>query len=328
MRAIVIPEMGDPDVLRLVDLDEPQPGTGQVSIQVAYVGVNYVDILARKRGYRVDRYPFVPGMEVSGHIRALGEGVEGFHVGQPVAAMITNGGYAEVAIASADLTVPLDGAHGQLDLAAAAASQVVMATAYDLLVNLARVRAGETVLIHAASGGVGNAACQLAHALGAGTVVGTVGSERKIAAAKANGFDQVVLREGFVDAVRALIKGRGVDVILDAAGEPTRSQSLSLLAPFGRLVIFGSASGAPDAPIAPGALIAGTKGVLGYSLSSLIHSDPKHVAANLREAFELIRTERARIVISDTLPLEQAALAHQRFEQGANTGKLLLRIEP
>ncbi len=109
---------------------------------------------------------------------------------------------------------------------------------------------------------------------------------------------------------------------------PTRSQSLCLLAPFGRLVIFGSTSGAPDTSIAPGALIAGSKGVLGYSLTSLIHSDPKHVAANLREAFELIQTERVRIAISDALPLEHALLAHQRFEQGANTGKLLLRIEP
>lgn len=328
MRAVVIPSLGEPEVLTLREMPDPHPGPQQVSIRVAYAGVNYADIMDRQRGYHVDHFPYVPGLEVSGYIHELGEGVEGLREGQAVAAFVKSGGYAELALAQADLTFPLESPHGQLDLAVAAGFLTVVPTAYDVLVHVARLQAGEAVLIHSAAGGVGSVAGQLARSLGAGLVLGTVGSAQKVASAHSFGYDHVFLRDGFVEAVQSVTKGRGVDVVLDAAGEPTRSQSLSLLAPFGRLVHFGNASGNPDVPIAPGMLLTGNKGVLGYSISNLSRVDPKHLVATARRAIDLLVTGQIRIAITETLPLEQAALAQRRIEGNTSTGKLLLRVQP
>jgi NADPH2:quinone reductase len=327
MRAIVITRVGGPEVLTVCEMPDPHPGPQHVGIRVAYAGVNYADIMDRQRGYHADYFPYVPGLEVAGYIDELGEGVEGLRVGQPVAAFVKNGGYAERALARAELTFPLDGAHGQLDMAVAAAFPAVTLTAYDVLVHAARLRAGETVLIHAAAGGVGIVAGQLARSLGAGLVLGTVGSASKIAYARRFGYDHVVLRDGFVEAVRAVTDGRGVDVALDAAGEPTRGQSLSLLAPFGRLVHFGNASGNPDVPFAPGVLLTGNKGIIGYSITNLSRVAPGHLAATARRAIDLLVPGQIHIDITDMLPLEQAALAHRRMESDSHTGKLLLRVQ-
>lgn len=328
MRAIVIPMVGGPEVLEMREMPDPQPGPGEVRIRVAYAGVNYKDIMDRSRGYHGDRFPYVPGVEVSGRIDALGEGVTGLHEGQPVAAFIRDGGYAESALAPTDLTFPLDGAHGPLDMATAAAFPAVMLTAYDLLVHVARLAAGETVLVHSAAGGVGSVAGQLARTLGAKLVLGTVGSAQKIAYAQSFGYDHVFPRDGFVEAVRAVTDGRGVDAVLDASGEPTRSQSLSLLAPFGRLVVFGNAGGSPDVPFAPGPLLSGNIGVLGYSITNLSREHRGHLAVTARRAIDLLTAGQIRIDITETLPLEQAALAHQRMESAAHTGKLLLGVQP
>lgn len=326
MRAIVVPMVGGPEVLTRRELPDPQPGPRQVSIRVAYTSVNYIDIMARQRGYRIEQFPYVPGLEIAGYIYELGEQVEGLRVGQSVAAFVNGGGYAELALAEADLTIPLESEHGQLDMTTAAAFPMVATTAYDTLVNVARLQAGETVLIHAAAGGVGSVAGQLARVLGAGRVLGTVGSAQKIASAQSSGYDQVFLRDGFVESIRSVTEGRGVDIVLDAAGEPTRSQSLSLLAPFGRMVHFGNASGNSDVPIAPGTLLAGNKGVLGYSLSNLRQDNHKHLVATAQRAIDLLVTGQIHIAITDTLPLEQAAAAHQLMESNANTGKLLLQV--
>jgi len=328
MRAIVIPMVGGPDVLTLSEMPDPHPGRQQVSIRVAYAGVNYADIMDRQRGYHADQFPYVPGLEVAGYIAELGEGVEGLREGQRVAAFVKNGGYAELVLAQAELTFPLDNPHGQLDMTAAAAFPAVMLTAYDVLVHVARLQAGETVLIHAAAGGVGSVAGQLARSLGAGLVLGTVGSARKIAYAHSFGYDHVFLRDGFVEAVRSVTDGQGVDVALDAAGEPTRGQSLSLLAPFGRLVHFGNASGNPDVPLAPQTLLAGNKGVMGYSITNLSRVRPTHLAATARRVIDLLMTGQIRIDVTDTFPLEQAALAHHRMESDTHMGKLLLRVQP
>lgn len=136
------------------------------------------------------------------------------------------------------------------------------------------------------------------------------------------------MREGFVEAVRVVTEGRGVDVVLDAAGEPTRSQSLSLLAPFGRLVHFGNASGNPEVAIAPGILLKDNKGILGYSIGNLSRVDPKHLAASAQRALDLLITGQIRLDITEVLPLEQAARAHQRMESTTNTGQILLKVQP
>jgi NADPH:quinone reductase len=327
MRAIVMSSFGEPDVLVLREMPDPHPGPLQVSIRVAYVGLNYADTLARRNRYRAIELPFVPGMEVSGYIHEIGEGVEGFREGQPVTAFTLQGGYAEIALAQADLTFPLDGAHGLLDMATAAAFPAVLPTAYDMLTYSAHLQAGETVLIHSAAGGVGGVAGQLARYMGAGLVLGTVGSEQKIAYAQSAGYDHIFLRDTFVESIQAVTAGRGVDVVLDPSGEPTRSQSLRLLAPFGRLVVFGYASGNPDVPIEPGVLMAGNKAVVGYSISALNKTNPEHLAATIRRAIDLLVEGHIHIDITDTLPLEQAAIAHRRMESNATTGKLLLRVK-
>lgn len=326
MRAIIIPEFGGPDVLTLREVPEPRPGPQQVAIRVAYAGVNFAEIMARQRGYMVDQLPFIPGEEVAGYVHALGEGVTGFSHGQPVAAFTSHGGYAEVAVAPAALTFSLDGLAKTIDLATAAGFPAIMPTAYDLLVHVARLQRGETVLIHAAAGGVGTIAGQLAHRIGAQSVFGTVSTAKKAAYAQHFGYDEVFLREDFAAAVRAATQNRGLDVILDAAGEPVRSQSLSLLAPFGRLVIYGNASGNPDVAIAPGTLLKHNIAVMGYSITNLSRVDPQHVATNARQVLDLLATEQIRLDITDILPLAEAARAHHLMENGEAMGKLLLQV--
>ena len=220
MRAIVINEFGGPDVLKLREISAPQPGPGQVAIQVAYAGVNYAETMARRGGLHSGLLPFVPGLEVSGHVLALGEGVEGLRIGQPVAALTGNGGYAEVALAPAIFTFPLDISSGTVDLMTAAGFPTIVPTAYDLLVHVARLQQGEVVLIHAAAGGVGIIAGQIARHLGAGHVIGTVSTPAKAAYASAFGYNTVILYDDFEQSVRELTNGRGVDIVLEAVGEP------------------------------------------------------------------------------------------------------------
>lgn len=327
MRAVVFSDYGDAEVLELRDVPEPQPAAGQVSIRVAYASVNYADIMARRGQYHVPHLPAVPGFEVSGSVHALGERVRGLRVGQPVSALTLVGGYAEFVLASAALTIPLDGFRKEIELTQAAAFPAVSITAYHLLADVARIRAGETVLIHAASGGVGSVAIQIARHLGAGQIIGTVGGQEKLTYAQSLGYDRVVLRTNFVQEVQQLTEGRGVDIILDAAGEPTRSQSLTVLAPLGRLVIFGNASAQPDLPLMPTDLLANNRAVLGYSISGLIRTAPQVVAATARQAFALLANGQARINAIRILPLEQAAEAHRLIEAGNATGKLLLQVQ-
>lgn len=330
MKASVITEFGGPEVLQVRDLPVPEPGPGQVAIRVAYAGVNYAETMARRGGLHSGQPPFVPGLEVSGHIQALGAGVEGLRVGQPVAALTGMGGYAEVALASTVFTFPLDSAGAPLDLATAAAFPTIVPTAYDLLVSVARLRQGESVLIHAAAGGVGTVVGQLARHLGAGLVIGTVSRPGKRDYARAFGYDHVILRADFLQETRELTQGRGVDIVLEAIGEPVRSQSLAILAPFGRLVVFGNSNddqGRPQSlPLNPGAALTENKAIMGYSLGNLSQTAPQLLAASAQQALKLLVQAPLKLDITAVLPLEQAGEAHRRLESGETTGKLLLRV--
>lgn len=331
MQAVVVNEFGGPEVLKIQEIPTPVPGPGQVAIQVAYAGVNYAEIMARRGGIHKGLLPFVPGLEVAGHILTLGEGVEGLQVGQPVAAFTISGGYAEVALAHAVYTFPLDRASSTIDLATAAGFPTIVPTAYDLLVRVARLQQGEGVLIHAAAGGVGIIAGQIARHLGAGLVIGTVSNPRKAAYASTFGYDKVVLYDKFEQSVRELTNGHGVDIVLEAVGEPIRSQSLAILAPFGRLVIFGNASNstgkALDIPLEPGAFLSENKAIMGYSIGTLSQSAPHLLAATARRALDLVAQSQVKIDITDILPLSQASEAHRRLESRNTTGKLLLRVQ-
>ncbi len=189
MRAVEIQEYGGPEVLRVVEAEVPTPGPGQVSIDVAYTGVNFADLKARADGYRVPALPFVPGLEVSGHVRALGAGVTGLAVGQEVAALTQGGAYADVVAADAVTVFPLPPG---VDLRTGATlPPAVPPTAYALIHTVGRLQPGETVLVQGAAGGVGTVLGQLASAAGAGAVLGVVSSAAKAAYAREHGYDEV-----------------------------------------------------------------------------------------------------------------------------------------
>ncbi|MGW4499333.1 quinone oxidoreductase family protein [Micromonospora sp. NPDC004336] len=317
MKAITIPEFGAADVLRLDEVKIPAPGRGQVAIDVAYAGANFAEILYR-RGVVDVPLPFVPGIEVSGRIRALGEGVEGLSVGQPVAALtiVDGGGYAEVVVTSADLVAPLDGLGLDLDVAAALPSNST--TAFLVLDRVARIEPGDRVLVHAAAGGVGSQLGQAARLLGADRVVGTVGSEAKIAAAEGFGYDEVILRDQLADAGE-------FDIVVDMVGGPARRASLDRLAPMGRLIVMGNASGAEDVAIPANELWFTNKTVSGFNLAAFSATFPAEAGRALRRAVTAAAAGDLRVRV-DVLPLDQAVEAHRRIESGATTGKLVLDV--
>lgn len=317
MKAVTIPEFGEADVLRLDEVKVPEPGRGQVAVDVAYAGANFAEILYRQGLVDVP-LPFVPGIEVSGRIRALGAGVEGLAVGQSVAALtiVESGGYAEVATAPADLVVPLDGTGLGLDAAAALPSNST--TAFLVLDRVARLEPGESVLVHAAAGGVGGQLGQVARLLGAGRVVGTVGSRAKIETALRLGYDEVVLRDE--------VAGTGeFDVVVDMVGGPVRRSSLDRLAPMGRLVVMGNASSAADVEISANELWLTNKTVTGFNLAAFSAAFPEEAGRALRRAVEAASRGDLRVQ-TEVLPLGRAAEAHRRIESGATTGKLVLDV--
>ncbi|MFC8131870.1 zinc-binding alcohol dehydrogenase family protein [Streptomyces sp. NPDC057302] len=319
MKAVTIPSFGAADVLRLAEVKIPEPGPGQVSIDVAYAGANFAEVLYRQGVVDVP-LPFVPGIEVSGRIRALGPGVEGLSVGQPVAALtiVDSGGYAEVVTTSADLVAPLDGYDLSLETAAALPSNST--TAFLVLDRVARIEPGESVLVHAAAGGVGSQLGQAAQQLGAGRVVGTVGSAAKIETARAFGYDEVVLRDSLADAGE-------FDVVVDMVGGPARRSSLDLLALMGRLVVMGNASGAEDVALSSNELWFAGKTVSGFNLAAFSAAFPAQAGRALRRAVAAAAAGQMKVQV-EALPLEQAAEAHRRIESGSTTGKLVLGIDP
>ena len=327
MKAVVIPQFGAADVLEVREMPVPEPGPGEVAIDVAYAGVNYAEVLYRK-GIADVPLPFIPGIEVSGTIRALGAGVNGLQVGQPVAALtiVKSGGYAEVVVTTAALTFPLDELPGSVGLVTAAAFPSNTTTAYSILSELARIEAGQTVLIHAAAGGVGSALGQVARTLGADNVIGTVGSAEKIDYARSLGYTHVLLRQNFAEQVHNVTAGKGVDIVVDPVGGSARTESLELLRPFGRLVAMGNASNAEDVAISSNHLWLTNKAVLGFNLAAYSAAFPESVNRAGRGALDLVAHGNVRVEVTDVLRLEEASEAHRRIEQGATVGKLVLRV--
>jgi NADPH2:quinone reductase len=323
MHAVLVEQYGGPEALALVERPEPVPGAGRVAIEVAYAGVNYADIMARRDGYMVPELPFVPGLEVSGTVKALGPGAAGFEVGQPVAAFMATGGYAQVALAEVGSVYALpQGA----DLREAATWLAVLPTAHALIREIGRLAAGESVLVHSAAGGVGTAVGQLARALDASAVYGVVSSGEKVAHALKFGYDRVFVGEEFAAGVAEATGGRGVDLILDPVGGDTLRTSLGLLARFGRLVSFGNAGGQEPWQVEPGDLYPKSRGVFGFSMRTFGREDP----AGLRRVTERAIREAAEagieLPITAEFPLERAAEAHRLIESRSTTGKLVIRV--
>lgn len=320
MRAVVVTRHGGPEVLEARDLPASQPGPGEVLVDVAAVGVNYIDVYHRTGLYPTTP-PFVPGMEGAGTVAALGEGVTGVRVGDTVAWASTLGSYAEQVVVPAERAVPVpDG----LAVEDAAAVMMQGMTAHYLTHDTYRVQPGDTVLIHAAAGGVGLLLIQLVKLLG-GRVIGTVSTPEKETLARAAGADEVIryTQVDFAAEARRLTGGTGVAAVYDSVGEATFDGSLASLRPRGMLVLYGQSSG----PVPPMDLQRLNDG------GSLVVTRPSlaHYTATREELLERagavlgwVSTGQLAVRVGHRYPLEQAATAHADLQARRTTGKLLL----
>jgi NADPH2:quinone reductase len=324
-KAIVINQTGGPEVLRWVDYDPGQPGPGEVRLRHEAVGLNFIDVYHRTGLYPLPSLPAVPGMEGSGAVEAVGDGVTEVAEGDRVAyAGLPPGAYAQVRLIPADRLVKLP---ESITTRQAAAMMLQGMTARYLLRGCFDVKAGDTILIHAAAGGVGSIVCQWAKHLGA-TVIGTVGTEEKAAKATENGCDYPVLykKEEFVARVKEITEGKGVDVVYDSVGQATFMKSLDCLRPLGTMVSFGQSSG-PVAPLELGLLSA--KGSLFLTRPSLMTYTAKRedLLTHARDLFEVVEKGGVKVEIRQTFPLSDAARAHRDLEGRRTTGSSILLPE-
>lgn len=320
MKAIQIHQNGGPEVLTLGEVAPRAPGTDEVRIRVRAAGVNFIDVYHRSGLYK-NALPFTPGVEGAGVIEALGEGVEGFAVGDRVAWCMSPGGYAESATIPARSVVKLPDAVS-FDLGAAAMLQGL--TAHYLVKSTFALQPGQTALVHAAAGGVGLLLVQMAKAIGA-VVIGTTSTEAKAQLVRRAGADHVVryTEEDFVAAVKERTGGKGADVVYDSVGATTFEGSLQSLRPRGMMVSFGQSSG-PVQPIAP--LILSTNGSLYLTRPNLAHYmlDRAEVEWRTGELFAMIASGKLDVRVDARYPLAEAAQAHIALESRKTAGKLIL----
>lgn len=321
MRAVVVREQGGPEVLKLVERENPEPGEGQVRVDVRAAGVNFIDIYQRSGQYPVET-PFVMGMEGAGTVSALGPGVEGVAVGDAVAwAMVPGTGYAEQAVVPAARVVPVPAG---LDPETAAAVLLQGMTAHFLTESTFPAREGQTALVHAAAGGVGLLLCQMLAAKGV-RVIGTTSTPEKAELARGAGAADIVFyrEQDLVAEVRRLTGGDGVHVVYDGVGASTFDAGLQVLRPRGMMVLFGASSG-PVPPIDPQVL--NQRGSLFLTRPSLLHhlADREELLARAGDVLGAVAEGRLDVRIGGRYPLADAAQAHRDLASGTTTGKLLL----
>lgn len=322
VKAIKIYETGGPEVLLWEDYDPGRPGSGEVLIRHEAVGLNFIDVYNRTGLYPLPALPATPGMEGAGIVEAIGEDVTEVEVGdRAVYAGLPPGAYAEVRLIPADRLVKLP---ESISARQGAAMMLQGMTARYLLHGCYRVKAGDTILIHASAGGVGLIVCQWARHLGA-TVIGTVGSPEKAELACSLGCDYAILymEEDFVSRVKDITQGRGVDVVYDSVGQSTFMKSLDCLRPMGMMVSFGQASG----PIPSFDLgILAVKGSLFLTRPSLMTYTAKRedLLAHAKDLFEVVEKGAVKIEIKQIYPLAEAARAHRDLEDRKTTGSTVL----
>lgn len=324
MKAIEVSHYGGPEALQVVEKPRPEPGQGQVLIEVKAAGINFADLLSRAGTYpNGPKPPFVPGLEVAGIVAAIGEGVTTPAVGARVAAVVQNGGYAEYALVDAAQAVPLP---DTIDFATATALLVQGLTAYFLLKRAGGLQQGQSVLVNAAAGGVGSLAVQLAKIFGAGRVLGTASTEEKRALVRSLGADDAIdyTKSDWAEAVKAATEGRGADIFLDATGD-TESGGLKPLATGGTWVIYGSQQGAHGdlSGNELAGIIGDSKTIRGFTLYSVL-VEPDTIAAALRELLTWTVEGRLQVHTDDRFPLAQAAEAQTAIAERRTTGKVVL----
>ena len=306
MKAIMVEEFGEPEVLRHADVERPSPGEGEVLLEVRSAGVNYADTMRRRNQYlETQDLPFTPGSEVAGIVAEVGEGVQDVAAGDRVVTLLGTGGYAEYALAPARSLIPLPEG---LDFDQAAAIPLQGLTAYHCIKTSGALQEGESVLVHAAAGGVGTLAVQMAKLLGAGTVIATASSADKLDLARSLGAEVLIdyTEEDWPEKVREATEGKGADVILEMVGSDFPEKNLQCLNVFGRMVVFGAAS-KERGTIVPAAL-----------------RRPDLFVPSLQEILAWISSGDLKLTIGGIYPLAQTAAAHSDLEGRKTTGKLIL----
>ncbi|WP_455373572.1 quinone oxidoreductase family protein [Limibacillus halophilus] len=321
VKAIRIEETGGPEVLKYVDVEVGEPGPGQVRLKQTAVGLNYIDVYHRTGLYPVQP-PLVIGLEAAGEVVATGEGVSDLKPGDRVAyASPPLGAYAEERLIAADRVVKLP---DSIDDQTAAAMMLQGMTVEYLIRRTYQVKAGDTVLWHAAAGGVGLMACQWLKHLGA-TVIGTAGSPEKMALAKAHGADHVInyREENYVEKVKEITGGKGVPVVYDGVGKDTWEGSLDCLKPRGLMVSFGNASGAVP-PVNLGILSA--KGSLYVTRPTLMTytASREDLVESAGAVMDVVGKGIVKIEVNQTYPLSEAEQAHRDLEGRKTTGSTVL----
>ncbi|MEV4480263.1 NAD(P)H-quinone oxidoreductase [Micromonospora coxensis] len=324
MRAMTIPEPGGPEALVWAEVPDPQPGPGEVVVDVRASAVNRADLLQRQGLYPPPPgAPAYPGLECSGVVGAVGDGVTGWEVGQEVCALLAGGGYAERVVVPAGQVLPVPAG---VDLVDAAALPEVACTVWSNVVRLARLGSGETLLVHGGGSGIGTFAVQLGAALGA-TVVATARAAKHERLRELGAAHTVDYREqDFVEEVRRVTDGRGADVILDIMGASYLSRNVAALADGGRLVVIGM-QGGRKAELDLAALLAKRASVAATALRSRPLDDKAEIVRGVREeVWPLVESGAVRPVVDRRLPMTDAAQAHRLVESSDHLGKVLLTL--
>jgi putative PIG3 family NAD(P)H quinone oxidoreductase len=323
VKAITIPQPGDASALELTDVPDPHPAPGEVRIRVAAAGVNRADVMQRMGFYApppgASEYP---GLEVSGTVDAVGDGVDAWSTGDEVCALLSGGGYAELVCVPAEQVLPVPTG---VSLADAAALPEVVSTVWSNVFMTANLLPGQTFLVHGGSSGIGTMAIQLAREVGARVAV-TAGSADKLEVCRELGAEILVnyREQDFVEEVRAATGGAGVDVILDNMGAKYLARNVDALAPNGRLVVIGLQGGA-KAELDLGQLLRKRAAVIATSLRARPADEKAAIVAAVREhVWPLVEAGRVKPVIHSRYPLAQAGNAHQELEASGHIGKILL----
>ena len=325
MRAVCPREPGGPEVLEYVETPDPDPGPGEVVLDMVATAVNRADLLQRQGHYPPPPgAPDILGLECSGTVGGLGAGVEGFELGQEVCALLAGGGYAtRVAVPAGQVMPKPEG----VELVVAAALPEVAATVWSNVMMVAGLRSGDSLLVHGGAGGIGTFAIQLGRALGA-RVFATAGSPEKVALCTRLGADVAIdyRTQDFGEVVREATDGTGVDVILDNMGASYLGRNVAALATEGRLVVIGL-QGGTKAEIDLNALMRKRAAVVGTTLRARLVGEKSTICAAVAEhVWPLVADGSIRPVIGRTLPLAEAAEAHRLMESGESTGKILLVV--
>lgn len=327
MKACIAREPGGPEVLHVEDVDVPEPGEGQVRIKVAYCSLNPLDThqRAQRVAYKASAFPYTPGFEYSGIVDAVGTGIDASLVGRRKTFLGYPGGCAEYAIAP--VNAPFCGFYDipdGLDWQQGTVFPTAVYTAWHMLHTAARIRPGDTVLLHAGAGSVATVTAQIAHEAGA-SVIGLCSSQEKIDFARPFGYDHLVNHRDvdWVEAVRELTGGRGADVIIDGIAGPDAPRNFEAVAPLGQVIYLGAIGGyAPPVDISK-ELYAKTISVRGFLLYVAMQETG---GRELPEIHEALRSGRWKVPITGIWELEQVPELHRRFEQRTLLGKQIIRV--